>query len=152
MAASSSDAVPPVGDSSFEPDFGPNSGDELEAQQHVKEEPPKSPSLGQPEDTSSLAPIVTACLHRDTKVSEFEKSRPMVPWVKCTQDRLDKEDARHREVYGPGHGGWVGAMAAYVRTDDADDGILADCSIVGADHLQGDAAAAARELELRSII
>ena len=40
MAASSFDAVPPVGDSSFEVDFGPNSGDELEAQQHVKEEPP----------------------------------------------------------------------------------------------------------------
>ena len=41
MAASSSDAVPPVGDSSFEVDFGPNSGDELESQQPVKEDPPE---------------------------------------------------------------------------------------------------------------
>ena len=52
------------------------------------------------------------------KESEFEKSRPGVPWVKWTQDTLDKADARHRDVSGPGQLGCVAAMAAYVRTDD----------------------------------
>ena len=53
-------------------------------------------------------------------------------------------------MYGSGQLGWVAAMAAYVRTDDVADGILADCNIVGADRdqLHGDAAAAARELEM----
>ena len=70
--------------------------------------------------------------------------------MKWTQDRLDLADARHREMYGSGQLRWVAAMAAYERTDDSADGILAGCSIVGADRdeLQGDAAAAARELEM----
>ena len=120
MAASSSDAAPPHGGSSFSPDFGSASADELEA--HVKEEPPESPPLAQPQDTSSLAPTVTPT--DIPKESEFEKSRPQVPWVKWTQDRLDKADARHRDVNGPGQLGCVAAMAAYVRTDDVADGFL----------------------------
>ena len=72
----------------------------------------------------------------------------MVPWVQCTKDRLDREDARHREMYGSGQFGWVGAMAAYDRSDEAGGIGLVGCTIVGADELEGDAAAAARELEM----
>ena len=142
MAASSSSAAHvDAPEEPTSPDFG-GSETEEESTTSLPAVPPR-PAL----DRSSLPPTAEPRPKYVPTGSPFQAAGPDVPWVRCTVDRLDREDARHREQCGDGQLGLVGASAAYQRGLETDELIVGGCRISGTEGLSPNAMAAARELQ-----